>query len=337
MPLARVDEFIDKLTPLTKIKDIKVLCNYELDYLRNELKIVPVYSEQGYPISVNGDARRLKQQVSKYRNAIRKVECNSRNSNSVIKNGKKQKIHKALKYFNLTDYEKKDVSTRDRARVKQDKRNRPTFDAIAVIDQAIELLDSDSYISKITGLYLLTGRRHEEILVTGKFDISEYDYDEESLITEWLDYDFESSLFSGQVKRKTKDDIPYNIPLLAPLEKIQQTIQWLRVNKPHKPGQRPKGSKELGLKVRKVFQDSDLLPIPSGKDVYLNPHNLRSAYSAICWQLYKHSEYSLSCTEDLFVKEIMGHREDSTESAQAYLDYELDNNQIKRLIDRYYD
>ena len=336
MALARVEEFIEQLKPLTKITEIKALCNQELDYLRDELKIIPIYSDQGYPLSVKGDARRLKQQVSKYRNAIRSLECNSRNSNSVIKNGKRVKIHKGLKYFNLTDYEKKDVSTRDRKRVKQDKRNRASFDAVGVIDVSLELLESSSYISKITGLYLLTGRRHEEILITGKFKLSNYDYDEESLINDWLECEFESALFSGQVKRKSGDDIPYNIPILAPLETIENAIQWLRVHKPHLPGQRPKGSKELGLKVRKVFQETNLLPLPSGKDLYLNPHNLRSAYAAICWQLFKQSEMSVNCTEDLFVKEIMGHREDSTESAQAYLDYELESGEVEKLISRYY-
>lgn len=106
----------------------------------------------------------------------------------------------------------------------------------------------------------------------------------------------------------------------------------MREHKPHQPGQRPKGSKELGIKVRKEFQDTKLLPLPSGKDIHFNPHNLRSAYSAICWQLYRASEYSTRCTEDIFIKAIMGHTEDTTESAQSYLDYEIvDTDKIKLL------
>jgi hypothetical protein len=92
----------------------------------------------------------------------------------------------------------------------------------------------------------------------------------------------------------------------------------------------------LGLKVRKIFQDSQLLPIPAGKDDYLNPHNLRSAYSAICWQLYRNSFVALNCTEDIFVKAIMGHLEESTQSAQAYLDYELNQCEVTKLIHKYY-
>ena len=272
MAIARIDEFIEQLKPLTTLKEIKALCNKELDYLRDELSIDTKYSKSGFPISVVGDARRL---------------------------------------------------------------NRHSFDAVAVIEKALELLESFSYISKIAGLYLLTGRRHEEILITGKFDEPFFDTANESLISEWLDYDIESALFSGQVKRKSKEDIPYNIPLLAPLDTIQTVIEWLRINKPHNPGQRPKGSKELGEKVRKIFQDSKLLPIPSGKDVYLNPHNLRSAYSAICWQLFRNSEAIYNCTEDLFVKEIMGHVEQTTESAQSYLDYELDHTEVEKLLNYY--
>ncbi|MDJ0570302.1 MAG: telomere resolvase [Pleurocapsa sp. MO_192.B19] len=335
MVIAKVEEFLEKLSPLTTLKDIKILCNQELDYLRKELSIETKFSQLGYPVGVIGDARRLKQQVSIYRKAIRTLETNSKNSFFKIIDGAQVRQHKALRYFNLAEYEKRDVNTRDRARVRQDKSNRKSFDAVAVIDKSIELLELDSYICKVAGLYLLTGRRHEEILVTGQFNTPTSDAD--SIIGEWLEFDIDSALFSGQVKRKGKTDNPYNIPLLAPLDLVQDTTRWLRINKPHKPGQRPKGSKELGLSVRKVFQDSGLLPIPSGKDEYLNPHNLRSAYSAICWQLYRYSAISQNCTEDIFVKAIMGHTEETTQSAQSYLDYELNNNEVQKLIDRYYE
>lgn len=335
MAIARVEEFITKLTPLTTVKNIKALCNKELDYLRHELSIVTTYSNEGYPVGVTGDARRLKTQVSAYRTAIKELKTNSKNSQSQIKDGRQVRVHKALKFFNLAEYEKRDVSTRDRQRVRLDKTNRPSFDAVAVLDQAFELLESNSYVSKVAGLYLLTGRRHEEILITGKFDDPFFDTPDD-LLGEWLECDIDAANFSGQVKRKGNSDSPYNIPLLAPLEIIAGAVEWLRIHKPHKEGTRPKGSKELGLKVRKVFQDGELLPIPAGKDDYLNPHNLRSAYSAICWQLYRHSHRAMNCTEDIFIKAIMGHTEESTQSAQAYLDYELNETEVTKLITKYY-
>jgi hypothetical protein len=336
MAIARIEEFINQLTPLTTISDIKALCYQELDYLRKELSIVTTYSDEGYPIGVTGDARRLKTQVSAYRSAIKALKTNSKNGVAIVKDGRQVRVHKALKFFNLEIHEKRDVNRRDRQRVREDKTNRPSFDAIAVIDQAKELLSADSYISKVAGLYLLTGRRHEEILITAQFDLPLLDLDDD-LIGKWLESDIDAALFSGQVKRKGNSDNPYNIPLLAPLETIQTATHWLRTNKPHKIGERPKGSKELGLKVRKIFQDSQLLPIPAGKDDYLNPHNLRSAYSAICWQLYRHSNVAMNCTEDIFIKAIMGHLEESTQSAQAYLDYELNEREITKLITKYYE
>jgi hypothetical protein len=45
----------------------------------------------------------------------------------------------------------------------------------------------------------------------------------------------------------------------------------------------------------------------------------------------------MNCTEDIFVKAIMGHTEESTQSAQAYLDYELNDNEVAKLIGKYYD
>jgi len=329
MAIARIEEFITKLKLLTKVADIKILCNQELDYLRKELNIIIKFSDHGYPVGVDGDARRLKTQVSAYRNAIKALPTNSKNSTPKIKNGRKVNLHKALKYFNLEDYEKADVNTRDRSRVRQDKTDRPSFSAVAVIKRANKLLESESYVSKVAGLYLLTGRRHGEILITGKFDDLCSGRQTDPILYEWLEFDIESTLFSGQTKRKNNEDIPYNIPILVRLERVQEAISWLRENKPHIPGQRPKGSKELGIKVRKEFQDSNILPIPSGKNHYLNPHNLRSAYSAICWQLYRASKYSSRCTEDIFIKAIMGHNEETTESAQSYLDYELTDTDLE--------
>ena len=333
MAIARIEEFIAMLKPLTKVGDIKIICNQELDYLRRELAIKIKFSDHGYPVGVDGDARRLKTQVSAYRKAIKSLPTNGKNSTAKIRNGRQVYQHKALGFFNLADYEKSDVTRRDRSRVRQDKTDRPSFDAVAVIEQAKELLKSDSYVSKVAGLYLLTGRRHGEILVTGKFDNPSFDTPTDPILDEWLEFDMEAALFSGQTKRKNNRDLPYNIPILTPLEVITEAIAWLRENKPHKPGQRPKGSKELGVKVRKEFQDTELLPIPSGKDDYLNPHNLRSAYSAICWQLYRASEYSTRCTEDIFIKAIMGHTEDTTESAQSYLDYEIAGAGLEKLLD----
>ena len=331
MAIARIEEFIAKLKPLTKVSDIKLLCNQELDYLRRELAIKIKFSEHGYPVGVDGDARRLKTQVSAYRSAIKSLPTNSKNATAKIKQGRQVYQHKALRFFNLADYEKSDVTKRDRSRVRQDKTDRPSFDAVAVIEQAKALLLSESYVSKVAGLYLLTGRRHGEILITCKFDDPLFDTPTEPILDEWLEFEIESALFSGQTKRKNNQDIPYNIPILAPLEIVQEAIAWLRTNKPHKLGQRPKGSKELGVKVRKEF--GELLPIPSGKDSYLNPHNLRSAYSAICWQLYRISEYSTRCTEDIFIKAIMGHNEHTTESAQSYLDYEIVDADLEKLFD----
>ena len=333
MAIARIDEFIANLKPLTKISDIKVLCNQELDYLRRELRIKIEFSEHGYPVGVNGDARRLKTQVSAYRSAIKSIPTNSKNATAKIKNGCQVYQHKALRFFNLADYEKSDVTKRDRSRVTSDKTDRPSFDAVAVIEKAKGLLKSESYVSKVAGLYLLTGRRHGEILITGKFDNPSFDTPTEPILDEWLNYEMESALFSGQTKRKNNEDVPYNIPILVPLEIVQEAIAYLREHKPHKVGQRASGSKELGVKVRKEFQHTKLLKIPSGKDSYLNPHNLRSAYSAICWQLYRASEYSTRCTEDIFVKAIMGHNEDTTESAQSYLDYEIVDTDLEKLLD----
>ncbi|MEY2832794.1 MAG: hypothetical protein RLZZ574_2052, partial [Cyanobacteriota bacterium] len=44
MALARIDEFIALLQSLTKVGELKTLCNEELDYLRRELGIQVKFS-----------------------------------------------------------------------------------------------------------------------------------------------------------------------------------------------------------------------------------------------------------------------------------------------------
>ncbi|MGL6341547.1 MAG: protelomerase family protein [Waterburya sp.] len=325
MAIARIAEFISKLEQANS-HEYQQLCAIELDYLRSSLGIKPVFNSDGYPISVTGGSvSGLKKQVSLYRNAIREVELTAANSDSMVKNGQRIRIHKALKFFNLQDYEKDEVKQQRLARDRRDKSDRPSFDAIAVIAKAESLLTAKSYVSKLAGLYVLTGRRHGELMQTAQFSNT-------GLSCNLLQQRHEDTsyhvLFSGQQKTSKKglvkkvdvygmskhSDVPYKIPLLCEKEKAQTAISWLREHHPCPIGTRAKGSKELGQKTKKEF--SRLLP-----DV--TPHKLRSAYCAMVWSIYRHSG-NKNPTEDLVIDLITGHNSDTTESAQAYMDYELD-------------
>lgn len=79
MVIARIEEFISKLIEANSDK-YQQLCSIELDYLRSNLGIKPVFNSEGYPISINGGSvSGLKKQVSLYRNAIRDVELTEAN------------------------------------------------------------------------------------------------------------------------------------------------------------------------------------------------------------------------------------------------------------------
>ncbi len=324
MAIARIEEFISKIESANS-DDYQQLCAIELDYLRSCLGIKPIFNAEGYPISVTGGSvSGLKKQVSIYRNAIRDVELNNRNCDPTVKNGQRVRIHKALKYFNLQDYEKDVVKQQRLARDRKDKSDRPSFDAIAVIQKAESLLIARSYVARLAGLYVLTGRRHGELMQTAQFDNT-------GLSSNLLQRRNEDSsyhvLFRGQQKTTKKglvkkqdiygmvkhSDVPYKIPLLCEKEKAQNALAYLREHHPCPIGKRAKGSKELGVKTKKEF--SKLL-----RDV--TPHKLRSAYCAMVWSIYRHSG-SKNPTEDLVIDLITGHSSDTTESAQAYMDYEL--------------
>ena len=334
MAIARIEEFISKLVEANS-DEYQRLCAVELDYLRSNLGIKPVFNSEGYPISVTGGSvSGLKKQVSLYRNAIRDVKLTEANSDSTVKNGQRVRIHKALRFFNLQDYEKDEVKQQRLARDKRDKSDRPSFDAIAVIEKAEFLLAARSYVARLAGLYVLTGRRHGELMQTAQFD-------DTGLSCNLLQRRYEDTsyhvLFSGQQKTSKKglvkkadvygmvkhSDTPYKIPLLCEKEKAQNAIAWLREHHPCPLGTRAKGSKELGQKTMKEF--SRLLP-------NVTPHKLRSAYCAMVWSIYRNSG-SKNPTEDLVIDLITGHSSDTTESAQAYMDYELDDTTATSLRD----
>ncbi|MCC0179808.1 hypothetical protein I4641_22990 [Waterburya agarophytonicola K14] len=332
MAIARIEEFISKIEEANSDK-YQQLCAIELDYLRSCLGIKPVFNSEGYPIAVQGGSvSGLKKQVSLYRNAIRDVELNDRNSDSTVKNGQRVRIHKALRFLNLQDYEKDEVKQQRLARDRKDKSDRPSFNAIAVIKKAESLLTAKSYVARLAGLYVLTGRRHGELMQTAQFNGTGLSCNLLQRRNEDTSYHV---LFSGQQKTTKKglvkkqdiygmvkhSDVPYKIPLLCEKEKAQNAIAWLREYYPCPLDKRAKGSKELGVKTKKEF--SLLLP-----DV--TPHKLRSAYCAMVWSIYRHSG-TKNPTEDLVIDLITGHSSDTTESAQAYMDYELDESSAASL------
>jgi hypothetical protein len=327
MALSRELQFISQLTELLTENDIKVLCENELEYLRDKLGIQPVFNHNGLPVGTNKNSSILKTQITKYRNAIRdNIVLTDNNSDSIIKNGEYVRIHKALRYFNLADYEKMNVAQQKINKTTSDKSDLISFEGQAYINKSLELLDSESYISRLTGLLALTGRRHSEIMQTANFK-------DTGLSCVYIPHNLSQIkkgriedtvyhlLFEGQVKTtfkgevKTSDkfglfihkDVPYKIPLLCEKELILESIQWLRINKPNPISELVKGSKELGLKVRKEY--SDILPIRD-----LKPHTLRSAYCSCIWALYEKSSET-RITQDLFFNMITGHTFDSDAGA----------------------
>jgi hypothetical protein len=371
MAINRVDEFIFKLKSLTSEDEIKLLCEDELIYLRRELGIqyklgelvsddlqhlldIKYEDDIKDPIELIGNSgNAIKQQCVIYRNAIKTLPLNSQNS-YYFTNGNGDTItrHIALKYFNINKIEKLHRVKQSVKRSRNDQRNRPSFNPVTAINKAIELLDSRSYVDKILGLYLLTGRRHTEILATLKIHQFDSNTIIDELIEDWLLEGINTIVISGLVKQKDK---PYTtehelIPVLCDPKKIIETINWLRENKPQtklddyyqewletgtKPIKKPRvtGSKELGERCKKHFQD--IIPSPSGKDGdYLNPHNLRSAYCAILYELYNMSEFKTNeCNFMVFVNSIIRHKSVTNENSEAYDDYSLNDEDKATLKD----
>jgi integrase len=204
-------------------------------------------------------------------------------------------------FLTLTRDEAKIMASLKNKQISKDLKNlRPINDLDKHIVNAVAMLDGTSHHIKIVGLAALTGRRMAEIGCTAKF--------------EKIEGDDNHVLFTGQLKMKGRpDQSAYIIPVLGDVDKIINTLDYIRKNKPVYIDNTHRFhnacSKELGERVRKHFPDTS--------DDHLTPKDLRAIYAEICYEL----EDNKTIAKQKFFSEILGHGEDDNATGISYLDF----------------
>lgn len=192
----------------------------------------------------------------------------------------------------------------------------------AIIDRAIEGLDSEYYSYIAASLIVLSGRRPVEVLKTGDFEVRGT-----------------KLFFTGQAKTKgrTGKDLGFEIPVLCNAKKFVEAFQRLRLLKDCSE----MTNDDVNRRVENKVNDKV-------KRVYgvLNPgikgcSDLRKVYAAIVYHLYKtqrkfvwvtktedykeglEDNHKKGFNEYQFFKAILGHGEKESGSTQNYQKFEV--------------
>jgi hypothetical protein len=138
----------------------------------------------------------------------------------------------------------------------------------AIVDKAIQLLDSPEWADIAAALSVLTGRRSSELLATAKFTAkSPY-----------------SVTFTGSLKRRGElQELSFEIPTLATSKQVCSALDKLRQQLPEATRLTPEAvNRKYGPAVARACDQhfTDLVPQRQGKD-NLYTHLFRSVYATI--------------------------------------------------------
>ena len=171
------------------------------------------------------------------------------------------------------------------------------------------LSSNSSYLDLVIGLAALSGRRTAEIACSASF---EYDSDQ-------------SVVFSGQLKLKARQLFSYAIPVLHQPKELIKTLHKLRLAKPELVGQTIKfhdnASSSLNHKVKKYYAGC-FEGAPKPKD-------LRSIYAELCFALFCERDKVATIAKNQYFSHILGHGENDLSTADAYVDFYLNDPNFK--------
>jgi phosphoglycolate phosphatase-like HAD superfamily hydrolase len=305
----RIEQFISALEPLQDKEQIKTLCESEVEYLRRERAgIEDVVDKNGIVQSVTGNVNALHKYLTQYRSAVKKLSLTSGNSHQVKigKPGNYQIINEHYAYHLLV---KRDVEKDTRAQSLNERRkekldSRIQIEPDKIINKALELLNTESYLNITIALCILSGRRMSEVLKTAQLTA----------------LDSNSVMFRGQLKKKSLsdsdiEDTAYEIPVLANSKQIESALNHLRelrdfsdLSPDEIRGKCTKSLKEVALR-HFSFVKSDI-----------KVHDLRGIYMTICLHRYKPN----ATDENTYIASIGGHEQYDLDTANTYKQFYIE-------------
>lgn len=199
-----------------------------------------------------------------------------RNLMTDVRNTIKQQLgedHFALESMNFTKAEWTEINNPIEEQVAKRNENQCLLDnPEAIVEQAIELLDSREWASVAAALAVLTGRRSSEVLATAQ-----------------LDYKTPYSVtFTGALKRRgEKQPLSFEIPTLAPARQVLDALtklrEWVNTKNMSAEAVNQRYSEAVARVCDRHF--SNLIPLREGRD-NLYTHLFRSVYATIATYWY---------------------------------------------------
>ena len=309
----KIDEFYNKIDVCNSDKELINICDLEKEYITNSYNTLES-RKASFTIYRNGFGDPyLKNKFNNYKDIYKDIIEISKNMdiNILLKTATKYhlsiidfkhliKKYNAVRNLRLTKDETNTINVNYKAKIKKEQSNLKLIkNPQGIIDKAISLLTSKSYINRVLALATLTGRRVAEIGCTAEF----------------IPFNKNTVIFKGQLKTKGKDCSDYKIPLLTTTEPIITCLKGLRLDMPKYINNpvtfHSNCSKELSLRVKKHFNE-----FVEGD---ITAKDLRAIYATIACDKYKPKRMTDQC----YYSEILGHSEDDLNTCNSYFDFEL--------------
>ena len=313
----RIDEFYNKISVCSSDEELISICNLEKEYITNSYNTLES-RKASFTIYRNGFANHyLKNNYVNYNDIFKAIVEITKNKsmgiNILLQTAAKYHVsifdfkhlikkYNAVRSLKLTKDETNTVNNNYKAKVKKEQSNLKLIkNPQGLIDRAVFLLSSKSYINRVLALAALTGRRVAEIGCTAEFTpISE------NIV-----------VFKGQLKTKQKECKNYKIPLLSATKPIITCLKGMRLDMPqyiNNPATfHSNCSKELSLRVKKHFSE-----FVEGD---ITAKDLRAIYATIACAKYKKDNRK---TPQCYYSEILGHSEDDLNTCNSYFDFYLE-------------
>lgn len=218
-------------------------------------------------------------------NTVKTALTDYRNAVKDVLNGDELKF--TLRYFTLTRDEWWSLRREYEEKVTAEARKTRPIDVNKVLDSALANLDSAAYTRQAAALMVLTGRRSIEVLKLGTVKAVPGRNDVVS--------------FSGQAKTKEIEVPPYEIPVLAPADKIVDAWNALRTKKDFTS----LTPDEVNSRCAKSLNETaEIMYGTCAGGQKIKPKDLRAIYALICSESLK----PVSMSRTVYLATILGHR-----------------------------
>ena len=311
----RINEFYSKIDVCSSDKELINICNLEQEYITNSYNTLES-RKATFSIYRNGFVDcYLKNKFDNYKDIYKDIIEISKNMdiNILLQTATKYhlsiidfkhliKKYNAVRNLRLTKDETNTININYKAKIKKEQSNLKLIkNPQGIIDKAISLLSSKSYINRVLALATLTGRRVAEIGCTAEF----------------IPFNKNIVIFKGQLKTKGKYCSDYKIPLLTTTEPIISCLKGLRLDMPQYINNpaifHSNCSKELSLRVKKHFSEF--------VEDDITAKDLRAIYATIACAKYKKDSRK---TAQCYYSEILGHSENDLNTCNSYFDFYLE-------------